>query len=56
MPLEILPKEHHLIEPLIFTWPETEGSVSVLRFWSAMFTRDSFELIGLIDMCEFGYE
>lgn len=41
---------------LDFAWPNVEGEASGLRFVGAAFTENSFELVGDVQVIEFGYE
>ena len=43
-------------EILNFIWPSNVGSASDIKFWLACFEPDTFNLIGNISYCVFGYE
>ncbi len=43
-------------EILNFIWPSNAGSASGIKFWLACFEPDTFNLIGNISYCVFGYE
>ncbi len=41
---------------LEFTWPQDAGSADGLRFYCAMFEPGTWEMVGAMSMCSFGYE
>lgn len=44
------------IDVLDFDWPQVEGSASGLVFYGAAFTEGTFDLIGDVQVIEFGYK
>jgi Peptidase family M28 len=48
---------HTINEPILdFPWPETEGALQSIHFWSALVSEDMSDVMGVYDVEDWGFE